>query len=391
MSTDYGKGSIFKRNDGRWCAAYYDEGKSYKRRFLYGKTKEEVEDKLYKIKNVNDNIPQYAVTNNTSTDSRGKEYILADWISFFLDNFKKNELKQTTYDSYVGICRKHIRTAAIGNMYLSDITSDVLQVFYNNKIMEGYNAKTVKHIYLIINGAMKLAVRMKYISENTNEYVILPKKKNFEGSVLSATEVKKIFSEAKSDSIYPIVALTICTGLRKGEVMALKWDDINFKERELYVNGNLCRVRNQSNDSSSKYTYVVLEPKTKKSKRVVPLTDVAIEALQIQKERQDKIKSEYDAIYNDAGFVFTEVDGRVIQQRQFMDKYHAFLKHYGITDIRFHDLRHTFATLLLEAGEQAKIIQELLGHSSITTTMDIYAHVSKEGKVKAINKLDNLL
>ena len=110
----------------------------------------------------------------------------------------------------------------------------------------------------------------------------------------------------------------------------------------------------------------------------------------IQKHRQDEIKEKYKVVYDDQGFVFTEVDGSLLRQKGFMEEYHVFLKKYGISDIRFHDLRHTFATLLIEEGESAKVIQELLGHSTITITMDIYTHVSKKGKKNAISKLDNL-
>ena len=120
------------------------------------------------------------------------------------------------------------------------------------------------------------------------------------------------------------------------------------------------------------------------------MTAKALEALQIQKQRQDEMKEKYKIIYDDQDFVFTEADGSILRQRTFMDKYHAFLKRYGISDIRFHDLRHTFATLLFEEGESAKVIQELLGHSTIAITMDIYTHVSKKGKKKAVSKLDNL-
>ena len=172
--------------------------------------------------------------------------------------------------------------------------------------------------------------------------------------------------------------------------MALKWENINFRDRELHVEGNLCRVRESNAGGRSKYVDKVLEPKSAKSIRTIPLTEKALEALLIQKHRQDEIKEKYKVVYDDQGFVFTEVDGSLLRQKGFMEEYHVFLKKYGISDIRFHDLRHTFATLLFEEGESAKVIQELLGHSTITITMDIYTHVSKKGKKNAISKLDNL-
>lgn len=348
---------------------------------MYGKTQTEVKKKLKERK---ENPLQFQKVNTG--------YTLGEWVEFYLNNYKKNEVKETTFDSYMGIYRKHIKTAVISKIKLKRLTCDELQKFYNAKSAENYNAKTIKHIYIVINSALKKAVQLKYVNENVNEMVVLPKKKLFEGNALSAYEVNKIFTEAKNDVLYLIVALTICTGLRKGEIMALKWSNINFEDGELYVEGNLCKVSVGTNEKGKMmYEYKIMEPKTAKSHRTVPLIEQALDALRIQKERQDIWKEEYKDIYVDEDFVFTERDGSLIKQRSFMDQYHAFLYKYDIQNIRFHDLRHTFATLLLEAGESPKVIQELLGHSTITTTMDTYAHVTKKSKEKAVRTLNLLL
>lgn len=120
---------------------------------------------------------------------------------------------------------------------------------------------------------------------------------------------------------------------------------------------------------------------------MVPMLDEVYDALRLQKERQETDKQKYREIYLDQGLVFSDPCGDYLPQRQFMDKYHAFLKKYRITDIRFHDLRHTFATLLIESDVSMKVVQELLGHSTITTSMDIYTHVSDEKKEQALDQL----
>lgn len=369
-----GEGTIFKRKDGRWCAAYYDE--EFHRNYIYGKTQAEVKQKL---KNKKENKK-----NNSNTG-----YILQDWINEYLKEYKKNELKKTTYSSYEAICRKHIVGSKLGNMKLSKITSDNLQKYYNDKISEGYNSKTVRSIETILNSGLEMAVRLKLISENPNLYTTIPKKEKYEAQVLSKEEVQKIIREAKNEELYPIVVTTIFSGLRKGEVMGLMWKQIDFEERRIRVSGSLCRIESDPDENGVRHAkYEVLEPKTKKSIRTIPMLEEVYEALQEQKRRQEIDKAKYKDAYKDNGFVFANCLGDHLAQRPFMTKYHRFLQKYGITDVRFHDLRHTFASLLIESDVSMKIVQELLGHSTITTSMDIYTHISDRTKESAMLQIN---
>lgn len=180
--------------------------------------------------------------------------------------------------------------------------------------------------------------------------------------------------------------------LTKAEVMALKWADVDFENRQVKVVGNLCRIIDKPNNNGRiTHKYEIMEPKTDKSRRIVPLMDIAIDALRIQKSRQDKEKDKYGDLYNDNDLVFAKYNGDFLNQRLFMDHFHEFLERYNITQVRFHDLRHTFASLLLEAGESPKVVQELLGHSNISTTLDIYTHLSNDIKIKAIKNLNDLI
>lgn len=373
-----GEGTIFKRSDGRWCAAYFD--KEYRRHYVYGKTQKEIKQKLKKK------------MSEVNISTKGKGITVDEWMVQYLDEYKRNEVKETTYWSYMELYEKHIKKSDIGLSELQSLTSQQLQKFYNDKKEQDYNPKTIRHMYVLINSALDKAMQIKLLNENVNRQTVIPKKEAYTAKVLSAEEVKKILVNAKEDKLYPIIALEIYTGLRKGEIMALKWENISFDQEELHVEGNLCRVVKEINADGSKcYEYKIMEPKTAKSKRVVPLLPGAIEALKMQQAMQAQDKEMYSEIYNDQGLVFARCDGTFLSQRAFMDKYHAFLKRYGASDVRFHDLRHTFATLLLEAGEEPKAIQELLGHSTYSTTMDIYAHVTKKGKVNAIKRLDILV
>lgn len=369
-----GEGTIYKRKDGRWCAAYYDEG--FHRHYVYGKTQTEVKKRL-KEKKSELTIEQESGLN------------VQEWTLEFLKKYKKNELKVTTFDSYMGMYRKHIEASVLGYTRLDKVTTEILQKYYNDKIKEGYSSKTVREIETIINSSFRMAVKLKMMAENPNSYTTLPKKIKYEAKVLTREEVKRIVDKAKEEELYPIVVTTIYTGMRKGEVMALKWDDVDLKERKIFVKGSLCRIEDEQPDEKGhRHTrYEVLEPKTKKSIRMIPMLDEVYHALIEQKARQDAEKERYKVAYVDQGFVFADPMGAHLPQRPFMDKYHRFLQKYDITDIRFHDLRHTFASLLIESDVSMKVVQELLGHSTITTSMDIYTHVSDRKKEQEIDKL----
>lgn len=368
-----GEGTIFKRKDGRWCAAYYDN--EFNRHYVYGQTQKEVKLKLKEKK-------------NKKKQEKNKSVTFQEWVLEYLQKYKKNELKITTYDSYICIYRKHIQGSKIGAMQLDRISLEVLQKYYNDKMKKGYSSKTVREIGTIINSALNMAVRSKMLTENPNLYTIIPKKEKYEANILSKEEVEKIVREAKEEELYPIIITTVYTGMRKGEVMALKWENVDFEQRKIYIRGSLCRVQDEPDKNGHRHArYEILEPKTKKSIRTVPMLDEVYNALLEQKKRQNRQKNKYSDVYLDNDLIFANEIGDFIEQRTFMENYHRFLEKYDITDIRFHDLRHTFASLLIESDVSMKVVQELLGHSTITTSMDIYTHISDKKKEQAIQVL----
>ena len=368
-----GEGTIYKRNDGRWCAAYYDT--EFRRHYVYGKTQSEVKKKLKEREQVNSSTKPSQIT-------------VEEWVREYLEKFKKNELKATTYSTYHVFYRKHIKNSNLGKMKLDKVTGGIVQKYYNDKIEDGYASKTIRHLHTLINGAFTKGVQLHMIKENPVKYVNMPKKEKYQAEIISKKDVEKIVKEAVDDVLYPIVVTTMYTGMRKGEVFGLTWENVDFQNRTIFVRQSLCKYQKEPDENGVRKTeYRVMEPKNKTSVRAIPMIDPVYEALVIQKKRQDQDKERYQEIYRDEGFVFADPDGGYFKQSTFMTKYHRFLKTYGVKDIRFHDLRHTFASLLLEAGVSMKVVQELLGHSTITTTMDIYAHISDEMKTGAINKL----
>ena len=236
---------IYKRKDGRWCVSYYGMETNARRHYLYGKTKSEVKLKLAElehpiqsqqqdeaVRNVEKEEPVIEVSSvepeaeskedamvklNGANSDAGTKWTLQAWVRYYLETYKKNEIKETTFDSYMGIYRRRIAKSKIGKSKLEDLTGDDFQKEYNQMVSDGCKASTIRHLFILINMALNRAVQLRYIMENPNQLVTLPRKNRFEGKTLTAEEARRIFEKAKDDELYPIVALTLCTGLRKGE------------------------------------------------------------------------------------------------------------------------------------------------------------------------------
>lgn len=382
-----GEGSIVKRADGRWCAAYVERGTG-KRKYVYGKSQKEVREKMKKKMDV----PQEEIEKKqieVKTDVGEASQTLEELILYYLNTFKKVELKPSTFSNYMDVFNYYIKDETIAEKRVQDITTNDLQKYYNSKLADGYSSKTIRHMAVVINGALEYAERTGLIIANPNGHTILPKKKKFEAKVLTEEEVRRIIELGTEEEIYPLVVLCMTCGLRKGEALSLQWKNVSLSERKLKIVGNLCRIGQEEDENGKRHSvYEILEPKTKSSIRTIYLPEVAYQALLLQKQRQERDKEMYADIYLDNDFVFARPDGRHLNPRQMMEHFHNFLKKYGVTDVRFHDLRHTAATMMIESGISLKIVQDILGHSTLSTTADIYSHISENAKEKAMKQLE---
>ena len=319
------------------------------------------------------------------------EETLAGWVKYFLYTYKQIELKQSTFGAYLYLYSLHIEKSDIGKKKLAEVTANDLQTFYNKKVQEGYNSKTIRHMQILINSALKQAERVGNIKDNPNRHTILPKKQKFEAKILKKEDVAKIIKEGKAEKIYPLVITCVTCGLRKGEILGLKWENIDFEKRQLHITGSLCRIVQEPDEQGRRNSvYKVLEPKTKSSIRTIPMMDVTYEALCMQKARQEQDKKKWKGEYKDEGYVFARPNGIYMSPREVSNYFHKMLDKYGIERVRFHDLRHTYASIMLEAGVSAKVTQELLGHSTITTTLDIYTHVNEKAKDEAVKQTEHI-
>lgn len=380
-----GEGTIYKRKDGKWCASKYIDlpDGTCKRKYIYGKTQKAVKDRL----------KEFDESQKLSEDSN---MLFQDWILQWLDKYKKNVLKQTTYENYRMYINTHIVGTKLGQTNLSKVTTGQLQSFYNLKIdgtedREPLSRRSVEYIRTIIGGALKQACKNDLILKDVNKATVLPRKNEQEIIPLTIEELQKVIKVSENTKMYPLLMTEIYTGMRKGELLALRWDNIDFEAKCIHVRRNLCRVQSNEPGNIRKSKFVLMEPKTKRSIRVIPVTDGLLKILKQHKIRQNEVKMKNRDIYVDNNMVFARDDGGFEDPREILRRFHKLLDKAGVRKCRFHDLRHTFASILLNEGESMKVIQELLGHSTITTTMDIYSHVAQETKQRSIEILEKAM
>lgn len=376
-----GEGTIYKRKDGIWCASRYvpcGNGK-FKRKYVYGKTQKSVKEKLKELEN-------YEEPKAQTTTLVGR---MLEW----MEQYKKNVLKITTYENYLGYIRTHVQGSDIADIPLEKLSTSALQKFYNMKL-EGtaqrkqLSRRTVEYLHTIIGSALEQAYKNEMIAKNVNEFTVLPKKEEKEIEPLTIEDLEKVLRVAKETDLYSLILLEVFNGMRKGEILGLQWENVDLEKKVLWVRKNLCRVENNDEEDGRKTKLILLEPKTKKSIREIPLSEEVVKVLKMHKRKQNEQKMLYRDIYQDNGVVFAKADGSFEDPREVLRRFHKILKKAGVRKCRFHDLRHTFASILINEGESMKVIQELLGHSTITTTMDIYSHVTKETKKRSIEILE---
>ena len=375
------EGSICKRSDGRWQGSITigrNKDGSQKRQYVYGKTRKSVAEKLNELLS--------SVQTGTFIDKSQNPPVEA-WLNFWLNEYKKKSVKETTYDQYETIIRCHL-VPNIGKIKLIDLTPYHLQALYNKIYDSGTSARTIELINIVLHAALKQAIKNGLIIRNVSEAVELPRGKKKERRVLSVNEQNLLINELLKDRWGYAYIFALFTGLRKGEVLALTWDDINFDENTVLVNKTLNRVRTYENDKKTKL--LIGEPKTEKSKRLIPIVDYLLPLLEKYKKTQEKEMNKADSLYNDNNIVFSTELGEYIDPGNYNRKFYKIIDKLGLPHAAPHSLRHSFATRALEAGVDLRTTQELLGHSNINMTANLYTHVLMQHKRKELNKLNGV-
>jgi integrase len=303
------------------------------------------------------------------------EVYLKDWLETHKTNVAPSTHKR--YGEFCNTINKYI-----GKTELLKLTAISIQKFYSKLMTEtDLSNSTILKIHRCFNLALKQAVAWKLLNTNPCEFVKAPRAEDVDIVVWDEETAKKFLIESRNENIYMSIALALGTGMREGEICALKWDSVDLKKSEIYVKKTVKKINGE---------FITKKPKTKSSIRRIPIADDLKDLLVMHKKRQEKLKEHNDK-YKDQDYVCAwEDDGRLYDPLYIAKKFPKVLKHYDVPKIRFHDLRHTHATILLLHDVPAKIVSERLGHSTIGITLDTYSHVLPSMQKAAAEKLNGL-
>ena len=311
---------------------------------------------------------------------------MRDWLEAI-----KPTIAETTYESYSQKLNSVIRyfDTVFPDITLAEVTAAELQKFYNDKSAEGMTANTIKHYHANIHKALKYAVKMGYLTCNESEKTDRPKLDKYEATFYNSKELERLFSVFRGDRMEVVVLIAAYYGLRRSEIIGLRWDAIDFDKQTITIHEKAYNIY----EDGKLVVKFANKLKTKASHRTLPLIPYIADVLKAKKEQDDYLsvvlKSGYDHEYDD--YICTDELGKLITPNYVTDHFANVIKKYRLKKIRFHDLRHSCASLLLANGVPMKAIQEWLGHSTFHVTADFYSHLDFNSKIDSANTIANAL
>ncbi len=341
---------------------------------------------------------------------------LGTYLTSWLKDTVKPNLSPRTHEGYSSIIEKHLKPSIIGQLALTRIKPTDIQSYYGDKLkgdkekgIKPLSNRTVLHHSMVLHGAFKNAVKTGLIPYNICDATTPPKAIKKEMQIMNEKEIHLFLELARDTPYYTLFFLALFTGLRRGELLGLKWTDIDLLDMTLSVNRSLYQLANGE--------IVIRNPKTDKSRRLVSLTPSTCDVLrqelakqkailqEIKQKKEEQKKEEQktednqnpdntkkeEYKWSDDRYIFSEWDGKHLLPNTVSHAWQKLAKKSGLKGVRLHDARHTMATLWLKMGIHPKIVQERLGHSSIQITLDTYSHIMPGLQAAAAAKFDEMI
>jgi integrase len=370
-------GQVGKRGDNTWLVRVFLGRDLTGKRKYYNKTihgtKREAQQYLTKVLRERDTgilIPNCKRT-------------VMQHIESWLETSVQARVRGRTKRDYEALAKRYINPV-LGCIQLAKLTPEAVQTFYNGLTEQGKSPRTVRYTHAVLHSALEQAVRWRLIPLNPTKLVDLPRQRRREMSVLTPAQVGALREAAKPDRYYVLWMFLIATGLRPGEALGLKWTDWDGNTK--------LRVQRVLITSKAVRGELFEDTKTERSRRSVVLPESVPVLLASHRAKQAKEKLAAGPAYEDLGLIFAAESGRPLNYRNIVRRHFSrVLRAAGLPHMRLYDLRHTSATLLLEAGEHPKVVAERLGHSTITLTLDTYSHVLPDMQQRAADKLEAMV
>ena len=353
------EGSIYKRKDGRWAASI--SLRTGKRRTFYGKTRQEAAQKLLRAhRALADGLP-------LAQERTTVRQVLDRW----LEDVASYKVRARTLRRYQEIVRLHL-VPAIGQISLSRITPDHIERMMNEALSRGQSPQSVAHSRAVLRTALNTAMRWGLVGRNVASLAEPPRIPEREVNPLTSTESRRLLDAVHGDRLGALFTVALACGLRQSESLGLRWGDVDLEEPTLRVQRTLQRVEG---------AFQFFEPKTKRSRRTLALPGPVTVALRRHRARQSEERLRAGSSWEGEAWghlVFPDELGRPLSTYHIRRRFHQLLGLAGLPLMRYHDLRHGAASLMAAQGVPPRVAMEILGHSQISTTMNIYTHVAQE-------------
>ena len=361
------EGSIYQRkSDGKWCAAVTLDGS--RRKVLYGDTRQEVARKLtaaLQARQQNLPLPNERLT-------------VAAFLGRWLAEIVAPTTRPKTCRFYEQIVRGHL-IPELGRFPLAQLGPEQVQAMLNRKRASGLSARSVYHLRAVLRTALGRALKWGLVARNAAALADPPRVADPGPRLITKDQARMLLAAFRGNRLEALYVVALSLGLRQGEALALRWEDVDLERQTLRVEAAMQRVDR---------TLQRVEPKTQRSRRTIPLPGVAVEALRAHRVRQIEERLLAGDRWREHGLVFTTSIGTPLDGVTVTHRFQKLLDRAGLPRLRFHDLRHGAASLLAAQEVPARVAMELLGHSDIRTTLNVYTHVAPELAREAVRSLD---